>query len=134
VKLGSTIRLRVDTAMSGNLLLIDARDAGELVQLFPNQFKGLYVSSAITVGMPRILPGPGDGFEFAADDVGRGRVLAIVSKDLIRVEGLSQRHLDLQPIGDPRAHLGALCDGLRSARIEHAGDWNMGRLDYEILR
>ena len=132
VKRGSTIRLVVDSAMTGNLLLIDARETGELVQLFPNRFKSPYASGYVTAGKPRVLPGSGDGFEVVADAAGRGRVLAIVSKDLIRIEGLAQRHLDLEPIPDPRRHLGALCDGLRSARIEHAGDWNMAMQEYEI--
>jgi hypothetical protein len=134
VKRGSTTRLLVHSTMTGKLLLIDARDTGELVQLFPNRFRAPYVTDEITAGKPRVVPAPGDGFEFIADRVGRGRVLAIVSKDLIRIEGLYQRHLDLEPISDPRAHLGALCDGLRSARIEHVGDWSMGMQGYEVIR
>jgi hypothetical protein len=134
VNLGSTIKLRIDSAMSGKLLLMDARDTGALVQLFPNQFRAPYVSADITAGKPRIVPDPSDGFEFAADEVGPGRILAIVSKNAIRVDGLSGRHLDLEPIPEPRAHLGALCDGLRAVRVEHAGDWVIAKQAYEIVR
>jgi secreted trypsin-like serine protease len=134
VKLGSTIQIRIESEMSGNLLVIDARDGGELVQLFPNSFTAPYVGNTIAAGKPRIVPGNGDGFEFTADTVGNGRIGAIVSQSTVRIDGLAQRHLDLRPIGDARAYLGALCDGLRSVGAEHAGDWISAKEAYRIVQ
>jgi secreted trypsin-like serine protease len=135
VKVGARIRLRVEALISGNLLLFDANDKGELVQLFPNEESLKHrANREIKAGRPRIYPGSAyDGFELAAVDPGRGKIMAIVSKDATGVEDLVKRHLDLEPISDPRAHLGAVCGALRSVALSDQRSWALASQEYEIV-
>jgi secreted trypsin-like serine protease len=135
VRVGARIRLRVEARISGKLLLLDINDKGELVQLFPNEQSLKHQSSLdIDAGRARIFPASGyDGFEFAAVDPGRGMIAAILSMNTLGIEDLAKRHLDLAPISDPRAHLGAVCGELRSVNLINPRGWAVASQRYEIV-
>jgi len=135
IGIGENIRIRVKSKAGGFLQILDIRENGDLIQLYPNEFSK---PAQIAAEETRLIPSDTDGYAFQADEAGRGRIVAIVSEEALKLGELAKQHLDLQPIAAARSHLGALCDALRSAAAT-TGDpknpgWAASEQNYEIVK
>jgi hypothetical protein len=104
--IGTPLRLRIDSSVTGELIILDVRDHGTTVQLFPNG-PSLAAGSAsfIVEGAPRILPGDLDPFALIPDSTGTGRIVVLVVDPSVPLAALTGRYLDLAPIPSPAEYV-----------------------------
>ena len=132
---GDEIALLVESDRDGSLVLLDIDAAGNLVQLFPNDFTSSGKTGRIRAGRPLSLPGPGDGFRFLAmPPSGDGLLVAVLSEGGVRLRDVLSRRKDLSVVPRPEAYLADLSEALRVADLDGEGGeaWSVATLRYEI--
>jgi hypothetical protein len=103
---GDPLRIKVTSEYYGELVVLDIRDDGTTVQLFPNE-PSLKVGADTTIeaGETRYLPGDEDPFELVPDEKGSGRIVALVIDSYSPIYEVTGRYLDLEPIESPDAYI-----------------------------
>lgn len=130
---GDEMTFTVESDRDGALLLLDVDAAGQLVQIFPNDFADAGRSGRIRAGDRLSLPGPDDWFRFrAAPPLGRGLLVAVLSDGSARLSDLASRHKDLSVVPRPEAYVTDIGEALRAAGGE-GGGWSVATLAYEIV-
>lgn len=115
-RLGSALRFSVTAPRSGRLVVVDRRDDGSMVQLFPNDpSRSVGVSDLVEAGQTVVIPGDGAGFELVADKAGKGTITALVVDGAVDVDALLAAHGDLSTIADPDGYIAALSAGTTRA-------------------
>ena len=109
-RVGQRTQMRITSAKPGWLILLDVRDDGRVVQLFPSQCAR--VDRQLRASAPLTMPDPSYGCAFTASEPGQGQIIAIVSEDNVQLADLLGRHRDLMvvPYGD--AYLAELAQRL----------------------
>ena len=98
IKVGTKdIRFRVTSPRDGFLVLLSLSDAGELVQLFPNQFSRTRDRDGrIRAGAPITMPDAYYGTRFDANTATTGTVIALISRDPLRLPPtIAQRKIEV---------------------------------------
>ncbi|MEM8686216.1 MAG: caspase family protein [Pseudomonadota bacterium] len=139
LKLGQEFRISVTAKKPGELILLDVNSNGEVTQLIPNDIM-------LQNGRDReIVPGrritiPDDyyGFAFAAGKpLGRGKLLAIVTEDDVKVDQLLAANRAIAVVPNSDEFLGDLASTLlkvhRKDKKNRAVRWSLGALEYEIV-
>jgi uncharacterized caspase-like protein len=140
VSVGDTVRFRVTSPRDGYLTLLDINAAGELVQLFPNDFADTAgKDNHIDAGVPLTIPDAYYGFELRANEpLGRGTLLAIVTEDDADLTDLLSQHRGIKVVGQPVEYLLDIAERLRKTwredRFNRALRWSLAELKYEIAR
>lgn len=98
-QLGESLRAKIESEYGGALIVLDVRDDGATIQLFPNKPSlAVGASTTIAAGETRFIPGDEDPFELVPDAAGSGRIVALVVDHAEAVAALTGRYLDLEPI------------------------------------
>ena len=86
IKVGDIYRLKVDSDVSGRLVLIDVDAAGRVTQIFPNKFTASPALAKIEAGKLLSIPSPGWELSgFRADlPAGDGRLIAIITPNEVQ--------------------------------------------------
>lgn len=140
VAIGDRIRLSVKAARDGRLFVIDVREDGEMVQIFPNRLaEKAGQKSEMNAGETMIFPKLEHGYDFTAElPTGRGRLVAILAAPDSEIAAVLDRHRDLQAIKDMRTYLAEVAATLRSPSRDgfalRLPDWAMHAVDYEIVK
>ena len=142
VRLGEKIKLRVHSERSGHLLLVDVNAAGEVVQIFPNEFsERAGKGDEIRAGGAIEIPNPYYAFSLPArEPTGPGTLFAVVTEDPVSLKGLVSADRGFKPEPDAPAWLLAIGERLREPLMSKDGTWTRTRrwsfaqLDYEIVR
>lgn len=123
VRLGDRIRFRIDSTMSGHLLLLDFGASGNLTQLFPNSFSDqMGLADRIAAGTPIVIPDQGYGFEIeASPPTGQGHLFAVVTDQPLGLEEIAESRRDLRPIAASDRFLDELSERLRRTRVDANG-------------
>jgi hypothetical protein len=103
---GAPLRIKIESEYSGQLLVLDIRDDGTTVQLFPNS-PSLKVGAETSIarGKPRFIPGDEDPFELVPDKAGPGRIVVLVVDPHVSLGGVTGRYLELEPIPSPEDYV-----------------------------
>lgn len=121
-RLGDALKITVESPQAGQLVILDVRDDGTTVQLFPNSPSlAVGTSAAIAAGERRVLPGPDDPFELVPDTKGSGRIVALVIDAGVPIEGVVQRYLDLSPIQEPGEYVDEITQRLNRTVVLPTG-------------
>ena len=130
---GDEMAFTVESDRDGSLLLLDIDAAGNLVQIFPNDFTRAGRAGRIAAGDRLSLPGPGAGFRFrAAPPMGSGLLVAVLSDGSPRLSDIASRRKDLSVVPRPEAYVADLGEALRAAG-DSDGGWSVATLSYEIV-
>jgi uncharacterized caspase-like protein len=137
--IGDTVQLQVTSERDGYLVLLDVNAAGELVQLFPNQYSDKAgKENRVTAGQTLSVPDPYYGFELTVGGpAGAGRLLAVVSAEPIDVATLLAQNKDLAVVARPEDYLAEVSQKLRETYHDEDGrnrrrQWSVGELSYTI--
>lgn len=115
---GTALSIAVTVPSAGRLIVLDRRDDGSVVQLFPNDFSAaLGADDLVTAGETVRIPGEGAPFELVADRAGRGVVTALVVDPAVDVSALTGANGSLQALADPTAYAGAISDAANRAIV-----------------
>ncbi len=119
---GDPLRIRVDSAHSGHFVILDVRDDGTTVQLFPNS-PSLRAGTRLSIdgGETRFLPGDEDTFRLVPDARGSGRIVALVIDPRVAISKVTDQYLDLAPIPSPEAYVSAISRELNRTVTYPAG-------------
>ena len=130
----------------GRLLLLDVNAAGELTQIFPNQFATNDAISLVQAKQPILVPGAGYGFSGfrAVEPLGRGRLLAIVMPQSLPSEQRAHVRAEtvrgFKPVQAPIEYLDRILQqatlASRDASSSGTGmsSWGFALSDYEIVQ
>ncbi|MGH6925567.1 MAG: caspase family protein [Propylenella sp.] len=114
--LGDALRVTVHTEFPGELIILDVRDDGTTVQLFPNGFSlKVGVVTYLNAGETRYVPGDLDPFVLVPDAPGTGRIVAIVVDDATTVANITKQFLNLEPIPAADRYIAALTREINAA-------------------
>ena len=120
LEVGTELRIVVTSPRDGSLVLLDIDAAGDMVQIFPNQFSLAGGASVhVRAGEPKRVPEdtPGQSFRLrVSPPAGRGMLVAVVLSETSQIDGLAARHKDLAVIERPRAYLVELAEVLRASQ------------------
>lgn len=139
IRIGEEVSLRLASSVDGHLTLLDLNAAGDLVLLFPTAEdirRGK--SGRIRAGASMTVPDLSYGVAFeAAEPVGRGTLIAIVTEDLVEFGDLLDGHRAFEPMGNGLAFAGAVSERLRKVwtgdpQANRSARWAIGYLRYEI--
>ena len=113
---GDPLRVKVISDYAGDLVILDVRDDGTTVQLFPNA-PSLKVGAQTTIQEheTRFLPGDEDPFELVPDKVGTGKIVALVVSHYATFSDLTGRYLNLEPIPSPDAYIAEISQAVNRA-------------------
>ncbi len=102
---GDVFRLQVTSTIDGYLALFDINERNEVTQLFPNpRSQVAHRDGAIRAGATLTMPDPGYGFQFrAAKPYGRGRLLAVVTRDQATLGTVVRAEDGLKTLADPQS-------------------------------
>ncbi|HEX9904079.1 MAG TPA: caspase family protein [Propylenella sp.] len=121
-RLGEPLRIKVESERGGELIVLDVRDDGTTVQLFPNTPSlSVGAQTVIGAGEARFLPGDEDPFELVPDSAGSGRIVALVVDPRAPVAPITSKYLDLAPIPSPEAYVAEI-----GRALNHALDYPTG--------
>ncbi|MDF1720855.1 MAG: trypsin-like serine protease [Minwuia sp.] len=140
VTVGERIHLSVEAARDGRLFVIDVRENGEMVQIFPNRLAEIAgQKSSMTAGETIVFPKLEHGYDFTAElPTGRGRLVAILASPRSEIAAVLDRHSDLKAIKDMRTYLAEVAATLRTPSRDgfamRLPDWAMHAVDYEIVK
>jgi hypothetical protein len=140
IRLDDEMTFRVTSERTGHLLVLDINARGELTQIFPNRHSDRAGKGAvIAAGRPITVPDAYYGFRFrAAEPVGRGLLIAIVTEDPVSLADVTGRSRSFEPVPEASAYLAALAQRLRETWTRELENrriaWSMTRLEYEIVR
>lgn len=122
MRYGDPLQLKIVSDYSGELIVLDVRDDGTTVQLFPNTPSlAVGVPAVIAAGETRYLPGDEDPFVLVPDARGSGRIVVLVVDYHAAVAALTGRYLDLEPIPAAGDYIAELARSLNSALSLPAG-------------
>jgi hypothetical protein len=106
---GDALRIEVKSDKAGQLVVLDIRDDGTTVQLFPNRLSlSVGGQTLIAAGERRFVPGDEDPFRLVPDKRGSGRIVALLVDAMAPIDGITGAYLDLQPIPSPEDYVAAL--------------------------
>jgi hypothetical protein len=89
--------------------VLDVRDDGTTVQLFPNRPSlAVNAETKISAGGTRLLPADGDPFQLIPDSAGSGRIIALVVDPDVPIRGVTEKYMNLEPIASPDEYVGEL--------------------------
>ena len=134
--LDTGLEVVVESDRAGHLVVLDADAAGNLTQVFPNEFsERAGVASNIRAGETIQLPGAKAGFELrAVPPTGKGLLLAVVSDANLRLGAVTAQHKDLSPVASPEAYLLEIEQALQAADATNGTrSWEVATLEYEIV-
>lgn len=115
-ELGDRLRVEVDSKHPGQLIVLDVRDDGTTIQLFPNRFSlAVGADPEIAADGRRFVPGDEDPFELVPDSRGSGRIVALVADSRVPLAGITGRYLELEPIASPEAYVAEISRKVNSA-------------------
>ena len=142
VRLGDVVTYRVRSGRSGHLLIVDVDAAGDVAQLFPNEYSERHgTGSRIEAGRPVEIPGPYYGFRLRVrEPAGQGALFAIVTEDPVSLDDLAGAGQGLKVVPDAPRWLLAIGERLREPLTNEDGThtrtrrWSYARVDYEIVR
>ena len=138
-KVGDAIKFEIKSETSGYLILLDIRESGEIIQLFPNKHSdSRNVSNFIEANKTEIIPAKDYGFTaFAAvPPVGTGTLIAIVSQDNV-APGVLDHNKDLMIIDSPKEYIQDIALSLNNVWVD--GDinreivWSKASREYQII-
>ena len=118
LEVGTELEVVVTSDRDGALVLLDIDSAGDMVQIFPNEYS---LSSGVPVrvraGEMRSVPHPRDqSFRFrASPPAGLGTLVAVVTDEAPQLDRLVGRHKDLAVVDRPRAYLVEMAEVLRTS-------------------
>jgi hypothetical protein len=106
---GDPLRIKIVSEHTGELIVLDVRDDGTTVQLFPNS-PSLKVGAQTFVqsGEARFLPGDEDPFQLVPDTRGSGRIIALVVDERSPIGAITGKYLELEPIPSPEDYVAAI--------------------------
>ncbi len=108
-RLGTPLKLAVTAPKAGRLVVVDRREDGSMVQLFPNEpSRAMGVPDLVEAGRTVRIPGDGAPFELVADQPGKGTITALIVDPATDVDALLTAHGDLSAITDPDGYVAAL--------------------------
>ncbi|BBE70543.1 caspase family protein [Oharaeibacter diazotrophicus] len=108
-RVGEPLAIRVTSPRAGRLVVLDRRDDGSVVQLYPNRFSlDFGEAGLVAAGATIRIPEEGAAFDLVADEPGAGTLTAFVVDPAVDVTALLAAHADLAPIADPAAYADAL--------------------------
>ena len=138
---GETARFRVGVDRDGFLILLDYNTAGELTQLYPNQF-ARSEDNAVRAGEYITVPDASYGFEFeAGPPFGRGQIVAVVTDDQIDFSDVLEENADFGAVEDSEDYEERLTKALQEPIVSVGQDgqlvvtaphWSLTRTNYEI--
>ena len=118
LEIGAELDIVVTSPRDGHLVLLDIDAAGDMVQIFPNEFsqsKGVPVN--MRAGEPKHVPENGHDKSFrlrVSPPAGLGTLIAVVSDKSSQIDELTSRYKDLSVVERPRAYLVELAEALRT--------------------
>lgn len=146
IREGDVFRIRVTSQIDGQLALFDVNDRNEVTQLFPNtrsQTAGR--TGSIRAGAPLTIPDASYGFEFrGAKPLGRGRLIAVLTRDPAVLNGIVRAEDGLKTLPDADQTFGRLEVVLKpsaapppapttaAAAPTPQGEWAAAQLDYFV--
>jgi hypothetical protein len=113
LRVGDKLRLRLTSQREGWLIVLDRRDSGEVVQLFPSIC--VRPERRVRTGATVTLPDPSYGCEFPATKPGSGEILAVLSEDNVPLGDLIGRSRDLTAVTNGDDYLAEMAQRLMSA-------------------
>lgn len=145
VKLGGLFAFKVDSDVSGRLIVIDVRADGQVTQVFPNRYVTSGEARFVSRGEALLIPDAANpryvglrGFR-AVQPIGRGRLIAIVVPKHLQVadiiEAPERVSKGFAAEGAPASYILNLFDELIAATVAgtNPGDWALGEASYEIV-
>ena len=134
VRLGDEIKIRLVSSKPGYVIVVDVRESGKVVQLFPSicspPERLLRANAALT------MPDPTYGCAFAATEPGKGQIMAIVSEDNVPIDELLSRNKDLGIVDKPGAYLAEIAQALLQIwtgdERNRAVRWGLATANYEV--
>jgi hypothetical protein len=137
LRVGEPMLVDVRSAFDGYLLLIDLNEKNEAQQLFPNpRSEEAHKDGAVKGGSLLTFPDDTYGFRlFAAPPVGRGRLIAIVTKSKVGLEELMKSEEGLEKYPDATERFAALERALKSKGNgdANAPEWAAAYRDYVVV-
>lgn len=134
VRRGQKIKIRITSPEAGFLIVLDVREEGRVVQLFPS--KCSHKERWLRAGEPLSMPDGTYGCVFEATEVGKGQILAIVTGDRLPIEDLLDRNRDLSILVDGTDFLAEIARKLLSVWTGGARNrpvqWRLGVAGYEV--
>jgi secreted trypsin-like serine protease len=129
VKVGTCVRIRVTSGVSGHLGVFSVNAQGRVDQLFPNTWSGGKQQGAaptkVRAGEVVTIPGPSDPVTFPiSEPLGRAEILAVVVPDAVPARGLT-RSEELQE------ELAAIS---RQVNVKAGAPRAVGTRQYEVVR
>jgi hypothetical protein len=119
---GAPLRVRIDSEYAGELIVLDIRDDGTTVQLFPNSPSlKLGAETSIKAGETRFVPGDEDPFELVPDKRGSGRIVALVVDPHAHVSNVTKDYLDLEPISSPEDYVARISQEMNRTIVYPSG-------------
>jgi len=122
MRYGEPLRIKIDSEYEGELIVLDIRDDGTTVQLFPNN-PSLKVGAetSIEAGETRFVPGDEDPFELVPDKTGSGRIVVLVVDPYAHVADVTKDYLELEPIPSPEDYVSRISQRLNRAIVYPGG-------------
>jgi hypothetical protein len=106
LRYGDPLRIKVTSEHTGELVVLDVRDDGTTVQLFPNRPSlKIGAPTSIKAGEARSIPGDDDPFELVPDKAGSGRIVVLVVDPYASIAGITGEYLELEPIPSPEDYV-----------------------------
>jgi len=131
---GEPLRVRVTSPRDGYLIVLDRRESGEVVQLFPSLCT--HASRRIRPNAPLTLPNQYYGCKFEPTKRGRGQIIVIVTEDNVPLEQLLNRHKDLQVIPEGEDYLAEIVGKLMAVWTDDDRNrsvrWGMASEEYVV--
>lgn len=118
MKVGTALKIVVTAPRAGRLVVLDRRDDGSVVQLYPNRYSAaLDGADLVEAGATLRIPAAGAGFDLVADAPGRGTVTAFLLDPGSDVAGLLAQNDGLDALADPAAYGDALATAATRAIV-----------------
>ena len=118
LEVGTELEIVVTSLRDGHLVLLDIDAAGDMVQIFPNQFSSASgVPTNMRAGEAKHVPDLALEPSFrlrVSPPAGSGTLVAVVSDEVPQLDLLTAQHKDLSVIERPKAYLVELAEVLRA--------------------
>lgn len=133
--IGDELRVTVTSSRPGYVIVLDVRENGEVVQLFPSEASKRR-HRRLRANHPLSLPDATYGIGFVAAKAERGKIIAIVTEDNVSLDGLVAKTRDLSIVPNPKAYLATILQSLMKVwtgdRQNRPVRWGLAVADYEI--
>ena len=122
LRYGDPLRIKIESEYAGDLIVLDIRDDGTTVQLFPNS-PSLKVGAekSMKAGETRFVPGDEDPFELVPDKAGSGRIVALIVDPYAHVEDVTKHYLELEPIPSPEDYVAQISQEMNRTIVYPSG-------------